>query len=235
MQINDSGPVSLSSQVRSRRRLDERPTQMWCFPGQLECVMTPRPLTRLLSNFYPYHLAANKDANTIRPSTPRRSTKIPCRRRTSTSAVSPSSLFPCHGPSRSNWCTIQSRIPPTVPRCFASALRNAPFAGGCWTRAVLSVTRFHSRNQGSMLSCRVVLVVPSHFPHNQDPDTINRPISLLILQTADSTISSMLPLSTEPASPLINPNNPLRARSLFNRGSCTELLMYVPSLRIWVQ
>ena len=201
---------------------------MWRFPGQLECVMTPRPLTRLLFNFYSYHLAANKDANTIRPSTPRRSTKILCRIRTSTSVVSPSSLFPCHGPSRSNWCTIQCRIPPTAPRCFASASRNAPSAGGCWTRAVLSVTR----NQGSMLSCHVVLIVPSHFSHNQDPDTINRPISLLILQTADSTISSMLPLSTEPTSPLINPYNPLQARSLFNRGSCTELLMYVPSFRI---
>ena len=36
-----------------------------------------------------------------------------------------------------------------------------------WTRAVLSVTRFHSRNQGSVLSCHAVLIAPSYFPYNQ--------------------------------------------------------------------
>ena len=38
-----------------------------------------------------------------------------------------------------------------------------------WTRAVLSVTRFHSRNQGSVMSCHAVLTVPSHFLYNQGP------------------------------------------------------------------
>ena len=52
-----------------------------------------------------------------------------CRKRSSTSAVSPSSPFPGHGPSRSNWPATRSRILPTALRCFASAPHNVASAG----------------------------------------------------------------------------------------------------------
>jgi len=127
-----------------------------------------------------------------------------CRRRSSTSAVSPSSLFPCHGPSRSNWCATQSRTLPTALRCFALASRCATHhpLDARWTRAVLSVARFHSRNQGSMLSCHAVLIVSSHFPCNQGP-WCHRPSNFVIHPSnADSVISGMPSLSVEPSYPL---------------------------------
>jgi len=127
-----------------------------------------------------------------------------CRKRSSTSAVTPSSLFPGHGASRSNWCATQSRTLPTALRCFASASRRATHhpLDARWTRAVLSVARFHSRNQGSMLSCHAVLIVPSHFPCIQGP-WYHRPSNFVIHPSnADSIISGMPSLSVEHAYPL---------------------------------
>jgi len=91
MRSNDSEPVSQNrnhSQVLSRRRLDERSRRCGASPGT-RVRHDSNPLTRFRSNFIFYLIAARKDARTVRSSTPRLSTKMPCRKRSSASAPSP--------------------------------------------------------------------------------------------------------------------------------------------------
>jgi len=174
---------------------------MWRFPGQLECVMTPRPLTRFLSNFVP--IISQPTRTQLRSSAPRRSTK---------NAVPQTVLQRARSCPRR--CSLamghrsQTGAPPKAAphrlRRGASPRRRATHdpLGARQTRAVLSVTRSDSRNQGSMPSCYAVPIVPSHLPHNQGP-RYHQPSNFVIHPSnPDRIISSMLSLPVEPAYPL---------------------------------
>jgi len=106
-------------------------------PWALEHVHdSPKPLTCLPSLtllfyfiFIFYLFAANKDSNTILSTTPRPSTRMRCNRPSSMSAALPLLPFPGHGPSRSNWCTMQSKTQLIVPLFSVSVSRNAASTG----------------------------------------------------------------------------------------------------------
>jgi hypothetical protein len=90
--------------------------------------------------------------------------------------------------------------------CFASAslpsFPSFPTPLSLLPSLSLSVSRFHSCIQGSMLSCHVVLIVPPHFQTTKDPDTINHPIYVICPLLGHSIIFSTLSLSMEPTYPL---------------------------------
>ena len=111
-----------------------------------------------------------------------------------------------------------------------------PFSLSLLPSLGLSVSRFHSRIQGSMLSCHAVLIVPPHFSYNQghskDPDTINRPITLFVPQTRTASYLICCPCPWNPHISLIIPYNPLPYKhvSPFNLCRCIELRMHVSYL-----
>jgi len=152
-------------------------------------------------SFCSHHLGANKDATTIF-----------CASTQHQKCCAADDLQRAR--SRPRRCSLamghrsQTGAPPKAGphrlRRGASPRRRAAHdpLGARQTRAVLSVTRSDSRNQGLMPSCYAAPIVPSHPPHNQGP-RYHQPSNFVIHPSnADRIISSMLSLPMEPAYPL---------------------------------
>jgi len=155
-------------------------------------------------SFCSHHLAANKDATTTFCASTQHQ-KCCAADDSSTSAVSPSSLFSGHGPSLLNWCATQSRTPPTAPRCFASASRNARSAGrppDSSSALGQSLGFSQPRFNAVMLCCTYSSVSSSTQPRTPIPSTIQFRYSSIHPSNADRIVSSMLSLPMEPAYPL---------------------------------
>jgi len=136
------------TQVRPRRRLDERPRRCGAPLGSGVRHDTNSPSLRLGSPectddlLFHTRLAAKGGTYMTRSSLPRRIAKAQFRRRSSTSAASRSSRCRGRGRSRSSSRATRSRTRWTVLRCYAPALcsvastgRSLGSSSGSWSAA----------------------------------------------------------------------------------------------------